>query len=334
MSKPTIDFTATEFLVTEVLSTKVGGGTNPTLEMQVGGDTPAYTSLAIPATSFAHDNLSGRASASTPGTGENSGHLGHDQFLAIVQDNLLINSMGSVNQKEVSGTVVLAAGVQGHDGLYGGVAGGTYTFTTTNGKVEWTVTAGTIKTVSMITKAGEHIASWEGTAEASLNGGSSAVSPVIETLTGGTRVELEFGTGTFSLFKLEPGMVASPHGIDDNCVVESSQVLKRFERKNAISSGGPFGYVIGASSTLATLLLFHAPKLQGNWTINMSGAFVLTTAAANYTGITFNSVSSRSSGVTNITLNGTGLPTAGTLMYLSADADVNAHIDIDATVLI
>jgi len=294
------DFTATEFLVTEVLSTKVGGGTNPTLEMQVGGDTPAYTSLAIPATSFAHDNLSGRASASTPGTGENSGHLGHDQFLAIVQDNLLINSnlKDPVDQEgnlpvtnatsgqyqldgwelsdDVSGQVDIA--VQSGGGTRATITSyASGTFMSIRQKVSnYLQYAGKTITLSARIKTNSttfrlRIAEATNTYSVYHTGGGDWETLTVSVTVGASPAELIMlmylaspsASDYFECLwiKLEEGSVNTPYRIDDNCFVESPQILKRFERLT-FEAGTRLGAAIAENTTTLYIFIPHSNKLE------------------------------------------------------------------------
>ena len=124
----------------------------------------------------------------------------------------LINGSFAVNQRAVSGSVVLAAGVYGHDRWKAGASGCSYTFATTAGVTTLTITAGSLVQVveDRNIEAGAHVASWTGTATARLNNsGAYAATPVSGTLTGGASAYLEFSTGTLSNVQLEPGTVAT-----------------------------------------------------------------------------------------------------------------------------
>ena len=249
--------------------------------------------------------------------------------------NLLINSNFEANQQAVSGSVVLSAGVYGHDGFYAGSGGCTYTFAKSNGVTTITVSAGTLiqATEAQAIVPGAHTASWTGTAQASLDGGTSAVSPVTETLTGGVSVDVEWGTGTISLVKLEKGSVSTPHTIDDNCFVESPQILKRFERTNAIDAYGPLvkgGK--GATTTSATFSLAHARKIGSSWTVTKGGNLALYDYfGGTITAVTGIALQYRSDGETIIEATCASGVTVDKTYFLIANNDVTAYIDIDAT---
>lgn len=136
-----------------------------------------------------------------------SGHSG-----LVGHGNKLINGNFVVNQRAVSGTVVLAAGAYGHDRWKAGASGCTYTFATSNGVTTLTITAGSLQqTVDGANLLdGTHVMSWTGTAQGKIGGGSYSASGVTASLTGGSNLTVEFGTGTLAKVQLEPGAVATP----------------------------------------------------------------------------------------------------------------------------
>jgi hypothetical protein len=121
--------------------------------------------------------------------------------------NKLINGLLAINQRAASGTVTLAAGAYGHDMFKAGSGGCTYTFSTANGVTTLNITAGTLVQVveGSSILSGDHVLSWQGTAQARINAGSFAAAPVVATLVGGVNASVEFGTGTLSLPQLEAG---------------------------------------------------------------------------------------------------------------------------------
>ena len=124
-----------------------------------------------------------------------------------------INGNFSINQDGVSGTVVLAAGVYGHDGWKAGAGGCTYSFATVGLDTLANITAGTLVQVIDGTKldAGDYIAGWNGTAQGRVGAGSYAASPLLLAgLPANTNVTVEIGTGTIGLFQFEPGKFRTP----------------------------------------------------------------------------------------------------------------------------
>jgi hypothetical protein len=131
---------------------------------------------------------------------------------AIGVKNAIINGNFSVNQREVSGTVSLTAGVYGHDRWKAGNSGCTYTFATSGNVTTLTITAGSLIQVvegnNLFT--GTYTLSWVGTAQGKIGAGSYSASGVTGSVTGGSNLNIEFNTGTLSLVQFEPGAVATP----------------------------------------------------------------------------------------------------------------------------
>jgi len=134
--------------------------------------------------------------------------------------NKLRNPSFQVNQRAVAGTVTLAAGAFGHDGVKAGDAGATYTFANVGQDVRITVTAGSIilPVEANLIDAGSYALSHEGAAQARVwqgtgttGSGSYAAatraSPLIVTgLTANTQTNIEFSTGTILRPQFEPGV--------------------------------------------------------------------------------------------------------------------------------
>jgi hypothetical protein len=133
--------------------------------------------------------------------------------------NKLRNPSFQVNQRAVSGTVTLAAGAFGHDGVKAGDAGATYTFANVGQDVRITVTAGSIilPVEANLIDAGSYVLSHEGAAQARVWQGSGTTgsgsyaaatraSPLIVTgLAADTQTNVEFSTGTILRPQFEPG---------------------------------------------------------------------------------------------------------------------------------
>ena len=126
--------------------------------------------------------------------------------------NKIINGNPLINQRGVSGTVVLAAGQYGHDRWKAGATGCTYTFATSANVTTLTISAGSLIQVveGLNLQTGTHVLSWTGTAQGKIGAGSYAASGLTGAITGGTNTNVEFNTGTLSLVQLEPGTTATP----------------------------------------------------------------------------------------------------------------------------
>lgn len=129
----------------------------------------------------------------------------------IVGKNKLINPNFAVNQRAVTGTVVLTAGQYGHDRWKAGSGGCTYTFSTSANITTITISVGTLVQVieGLNLYSGTHTLSWVGTAQGRVDAGAYGASGLTATATGGTNQSIEFGTGTVSRVQYEDGSVAT-----------------------------------------------------------------------------------------------------------------------------
>tara|TARA_R110000822_G_scaffold306413_1_gene432688 strand:- start:391 stop:819 length:429 start_codon:yes stop_codon:yes gene_type:complete len=120
---------------------------------------------------------------------------------AIGTKNVIINGNFGINQRAVTGSVVLSAGVYGHDRFKAGASGCSYTFATSANVTTLTISAGSlIQVVEGINlQTGTYTLSWTGTAQGKIGGGSYASSGTTGSATGGTNLNVEFNTGTISL---------------------------------------------------------------------------------------------------------------------------------------
>ena len=121
--------------------------------------------------------------------------------------NKLINGNPLINQRVVSGTVTLSAGVYGHDRWKSGIGGCTYTFATVLNITTITISAGTLQQVieGINLQSGTYTLSWGGTAQGRVDSGAYGASGITGTAIGGTNQTVEFGIGTFSLAQYETG---------------------------------------------------------------------------------------------------------------------------------
>ena len=132
---------------------------------------------------------------------------------AIVGGGAIINGNFAINQRVVSGSVVLSAGEYGHDRFRAGSGGCTYTFTTALNVTTITISAGTLEQEieGVNLESGTYILSWIGTTTAQIDAGGFGASGITEALVGGTNSTIEFGTGTVAQVKLEKGEVATDY---------------------------------------------------------------------------------------------------------------------------
>lgn len=137
--------------------------------------------------------------------------------------NRVINGDFSVNQLNpgaTSGTVTLTAGqygwaatgTKGFGRWKAGASGCTYSFSVAGGVTTITITAGSLQQVieGISLQSGTHVLSWSGTAQGKIGAGSYSASGVTGSVTGGSDLTIEFGTGTLSQVQFEPGVIATP----------------------------------------------------------------------------------------------------------------------------
>jgi hypothetical protein len=129
--------------------------------------------------------------------------------------NRLRNAQFRVNQRAVSGTVTLAAGQYGHDGVKAGADGCAYTFVQTGVDVTITIVSGSLimPVEAAMIEGGVYRLSHGGTAQARVwqgtgvaGSGAYAAAPFsTPSLDADTQTNVEFSTGTVLRPQLEPG---------------------------------------------------------------------------------------------------------------------------------
>lgn len=122
--------------------------------------------------------------------------------------NHIINPTFSINQRTFAGGA-RTAGQYGHDRWKAGTAGCTYTV---SGELA-TITAGSLLQIiegTSVPEGGTYTLSWEGTAQARVDGGSYASSPITVTgKTASTNTTVEFGIGTLTKVQYESGSLVT-----------------------------------------------------------------------------------------------------------------------------
>ena len=192
-------------------------------------------------------------------------------ILNIPNKNYVINGNIQINQRAVSGTVVLSAGQYGHDRFKAGASGCTYTFATSGNVTTITILSGSLKQViegsSLLN--GNHTLSWSGTCQGRINGGSYGTSPRSASLTGGINAEVEFSTGTLSKVKLEAGNVATP--FVSKGIAEELRDCQRYCWQGSVpSSSGNVYYGVATSNGLQFIFGFSLPvTMMANPTVTI-----------------------------------------------------------------
>jgi len=241
--------------------------------------------------------------------------------------NLLIGNF-FINQDGVSGTVVLGAGVYGHDGFRGGSGGCTYTFATVNGITTVTISAGTLEQEIEAVEigAGDYILSWVGTAQGQIDGGGFGDSGLVTgTLNGSANVTVEFDTGTLSLPQLELGTNVT--AFDRRFIWEELALCQRHYYISKVLSqavGGSF-----SGSTAGAAGGFILPVSMRATPIMVINSLRLSLGSGTSFNITGGSVTGFNQNIVSVTFTSVGTAT-GNSYYLRAQSAVTGSISFDA----
>ena len=201
--------------------------------------------------------------------------------------NKILNANFAGNTRQVSGSIVLTAGAFGHDMWLAGAAG--CSLSVTAGLA--TITAGAYKTVvdgASIGPTGNHVLSWTGTAQASVNGGASQSSPIVISLTAGANVSIQFGIGTLGMPQLERGTVATaavqlPPELQRfalNYYVKNEYVLIGGSNSRLWLSARSSSSVFRAETSVGSMRVVPSVTLQNNTSVEYLNASSVWTATS------------------------------------------------------
>lgn len=183
--------------------------------------------------------------------------------------NLLINPSFRINQRGFAGGA-LSAGVYGHDRWKAGASGGSYSVSAGVA----TISSGSIVQVvegASIEFDETYVLNWTGTATCAVNGVSKTKGAAL-TLTAGSNVTIEFGTGTLSQPQLEAGSI--PTGFERRSVgFELNLCLRYFEMLGGAGSGAyeMIGVGAAAASSQSDFLVGYSRK-RANPTVTLVGS--------------------------------------------------------------
>ncbi len=263
------------------------------------------------------------------------GYEGASAQTAGIGANLLINSAGLINQRGyVSGTATASANQYTLDRWKVAVSGQSLVFSKTENIVTFTAPAGgceqVVEGLSIMT--GVYTLSWEGTASASVNGGSVANSGQV-TLTGGTNATVRFTGGTFKKPKLEYGGTATEWTLPEYSSELSA--CKRFLPLRTLT-GVPyhpvgFGYPFSTTQANITLNTTSRGRItptqviySGTWRLQRSGSSIPVTAL---------SIAPAACSTDNITVIATVASGLSEGLYtLLSNNDTTAYIEIPAEI--
>ncbi len=246
--------------------------------------------------------------------------------------NAIINGGFQVNQRAVTGSVVLSAGVYGHDRWKAGASGCSYTFATVENVTTLTISAGSLIQVveGLNLETDTYCLSWEGTAQGKIGVGSYGNSGVTGLVTGGTNINIEFGTGTLSKVRLNKGLVAIEwHNQPYADVLRECQ--RYYVRFNAPNSYSRYGMGDSATANIANIIInFPNTMITVPTSIDYSGAFAIQT-----TGVTSSvssvglSIPASSKNIGFLDCNTSGL-TAGRVALLISHDNTTSYIGFNA----
>lgn len=191
-----------------------------------------------------------------------------DSSVAAVQSlvagqNRIINGTFAVNQRAFAGGA-RTAGQYGHDRWKAGSGGATYTV----GGESATITAGTLVQVIEgvnVPEGGSYVLSWSGTAQARVDGGSYAASPI--TVTGkipGVNITIEFSTGTVSKVQFEAGGTATTY--ERRMPVAESALCQRYFYRRSEGMGG----AANATGQVFQGAIYHPVQMRAAPTVSAS----------------------------------------------------------------
>jgi ATP-dependent protease ClpP protease subunit len=202
----------------------------------------------------------------------------------VVRRNSLINARLQINQRGVSGSVVLLAGEYGHDRMRAGASGCTYTFSVLNSTTTLDISAGTIQqeVEAQNVQVGPNVLSWVGTSQGRIGAGSFGDSGLVtDTLDGSSNVVCEWGVGTLSLLQLESG--GNPTNFEYIPIGDELVLAHRYYER--ITYKGASRVIVGqATSSSATTGVLSYSLKRAEPTISDGGSIEATTAPAGLAG--------------------------------------------------
>lgn len=251
--------------------------------------------------------------------------------------NLLRNASLTVNQRAVSGTVSLAAGQFGHDGLRAGASGASYTFATVGVDTQITISAGSLIMpieASMIEggvytlsqAGGAQARIWQGTGYA--GAGSYAACPFQTSgLTANAQTNIEFSTGTILRPQFERGAIAT--SFERRLMSVESAYCRRYYNRFVDSLLNNYPMLMGVFfSATAGYCSVVSPTMRAAPTPSIAlGSLRINTA-----GVTVSSITCQMGGPNLLlfAVAGTGFPSGGAFFLVGNSASPLTCIDLDA----
>jgi hypothetical protein len=214
--------------------------------------------------------------------------------MASLGKNALLNGNFNINQRAVSGTVTLAAGVYGYDRWKAGASGCTYTYALSGGINTLTISAGTLLQIiegnNLPLGTNTCVLSWTGTAQGRYGAGSYGATGLTASVVGGTNLTIEFSTGTLSLVQLEKGSIATPYE-QRPYPLELGLCQYYYEQIISISYQAVGSGTINSAGTASILLTYNAKRavpviaISAGWTIDDGVVNTAATLSAQNSGL-------------------------------------------------
>lgn len=247
-------------------------------------------------------------------------------------ENRIINGAFNINQRAVSGSVVLAAGIYGHDRFKAGAGGCSYTFSTSGGITTLTISAGTLIQVvegnNLI--SGDHVLTWEGTAQGQIDGGGFGSNGVAGVATSGTNLSVEFNTGTLTKVQLKEGTSITP--FEHRSITEEELLCYRYYYTIIIGDGVGAqvfaGSAVAQSTTVAKGLIVMPATPRVIPSVTQGGMVGRTFHGANGT-VTTMAASTTTTGANIVGLAITGTGWIINAAYFLAGNGATSHIDFN-----
>jgi len=246
--------------------------------------------------------------------------------------NAIINGNFGVNQRGVSGTVSLSAGEYGHDRWKAGASGATYTFSTSGGVTTLDISAGSliqvVEDVNVVTDT--YVLSFEGTAQGKIGADSFGDSGVTESVTGGSNLNVEFGTGTVSKVQLEVGNKPTP--FEHRSYGEELALCQRYYWNLSASKAGvnaylPFSMWCESGGAAKGSFQLPAGEMRASPSVSVSGNWFCDGGTSGNPDINFLNTLSNSKNTVALEFTGNFDARDGLIPRYK---DANAEITIDA----
>lgn len=242
--------------------------------------------------------------------------------VALAVRNLVTNGNFQINQRAVSGAIVLAANAYAHDMWKAGASGCSYTFAKSGNITTITISAGSLVQVIAgdLIQQTRHVVSWQGTAKGrQYLTGTYTNGAFLLDLVPGTNAAIEFGIGTLKLVQVEAGTRSTPFEYRSYAseLAASQQYLAVFDLPNNKKLG--VGHALSAT-TAVVFVPFKNTMRSVPTGVTVSGTFSLlgATGTLNTATLAFDSATADAIAITATAAGGLVAGNASLLCGLAA----------------